>query len=365
MEHARPPSELNINGIGGPLAERIIPLKGVCVIPWSYKNITYNLKFAIADMVCASILEYKSCEMLGLVKRIYSIDMSNYDDVFKGLGCLPGKYRIVVDQTVAPVICASRKIPHSLRDRLKVKLEKIINCASEVFHGKLKQFLEDLDGVENYIDDIIVWGETKEIHDKRLKALLERARQINLRFNKDKCRLFVEEVKYVGHVFSVKGMRADNEKIKAITEMQAPKDGKDLERFLGAVNFLSKFIPNYSKIAIPLTNLLKKDNSWRWEYSDRNAFKNLKKAVTSSSVLALYDPSQPVVKSVDASHEALGAVLSQKRSLLLLIVFELNNCKMNSLTSYTVINNMKEIFARFQIPSIVITDNGTQYSSRV
>ncbi|XP_045451661.1 uncharacterized protein K02A2.6-like [Melitaea cinxia] len=392
-----------------------IPLKGICIIPWTYKNVTYNLKFAIADMICNSILGYKSCEMLGLVKRIYSIEISNYDDVFKGLGRLPGKYHIVVNKSMAPVICASRKIPHSLRDRLKVELEKMeelnvirkvthptqwvhplvlvakknngiricldprelnkavqrshfqlptvselasrlhgarffsvldatagfwtvalddesadlctfstpfgryqflrlpfgINCASEVFHGKLKQFLEDLDGVENYIDDIIVWGETKEIHDNRLKALLDRARQINLKFNKDKCRFFVEEVKYLGHVFNVNGMRPDSEKIKAIKEMQVPKDRKDLERFLGAVNFLSKFIPNHSEIAVPLTNLLKKDNSWRWEDSERNAFDNLKKAVTSSSVLALYNPTQPVVMSVDASRNALGAVLLQ------------------------------------------------------
>ncbi|XP_045458516.1 uncharacterized protein K02A2.6-like [Melitaea cinxia] len=392
-----------------------IPLKGICIIPWTYKNVTYNLKFAIADMICNSILGYKSCEMLGLVKRIYSIEISNYDDVFKGLGCLPGKYHIVVNKSMAPVICASRKIPHSLRDRLKVELEKMeelnvirkvthptqwvhplvlvakknngiricldprelnkavqrshfqlptvselasrlhgarffsvldatagfwtvalddesadlctfstpfgryqflrlpfgINCASEVFHGKLKQFLEDLDGVENYIDDIIVWGETKEIHDNRLKALLDRARQINLKFNKDKCRFFVEEVKYLGHVFNVNGMRPDSEKIKAIKEMQVPKDRKDLERFLGAVNFLSKFIPNHSEIAVLLTNLLKKDNSWRWEDSERNAFDNLKKAVTSSSVLALYNPTQPIVMSVDASRNALGAVLLQ------------------------------------------------------
>lgn len=57
-----------------------------------------------------------------------------------------------------------------------------------------------------------MWGETKEIHDNRLKALLDRARQINLRYNKDKCRFFVEKVKYIGHVFNVKGRKQDSEK---------------------------------------------------------------------------------------------------------------------------------------------------------
>lgn len=66
--------------------------------------------------------------------------------------------------------------------------------------------------------------------------------------------------------------------------MQAPKYRKDLERYLASGNFQSNFIPNDSKIIVPLTHLLKKDNSSRWEDSERNIFDNLKKAVTSSSI---------------------------------------------------------------------------------
>lgn len=393
----------------------VIPLKGICIIPWSYKNIVYKLKFAIADMECSSVLGQKSCEFLGLVKRVRAVEMSNYDDLFKGLGCLPGKYHIVIDRSVPPVICASRKIPHGLRDRLGEELGKMeqlgvirkvthptqwvhplvlvakknngiricldprelnravqrahfqlptvselasrlhgarffsvldansgfwtveldeesadlctfstpfgrfqflrlpfgINCASEVFHGKLRQLLEGLEGVENYIDDVVVWGETRQIHDTRLKALLDRARKINLKFNKEKCKIGVQEVKYLGHVFDSNGMRPDYEKIKAIKELKSPKDRKEVERFLGAVNYLSKFIPHYSEIAIPLTSLLRKGSEWRWESSESEAFDRLKEAVTGAGVLALYEPARPVVLSVDASRDALGAVLLQ------------------------------------------------------
>ncbi|XP_052751506.1 uncharacterized protein K02A2.6-like [Galleria mellonella] len=392
-----------------------IPLKGICTIPWYYKNIIYNLKFAVADIECSSVLGRNSCEELGLIKRIMSIELSNYNDLFKGLGCLPGKYHIVTDSSVPPVICASRKIPHGLRDRLAQELNKMVdlgvirkvnhptqwvhplvlvakkdngirvcldprelnraiqrahfqlptvselasrlhgaryfsvldanagfwavvlddesadlctfstpfgrykflrlpfgvNCASEVFHAKLRQHLEDLEGVDNYVDDVIVWGETRQIHDMRLKALLNRAKEINLKFNKQKCKIGVQEVTYLGHVFDSKGMRPDYNKIKAIKEMQIPKDKKDLERFLGAVNYLSKFIPNYSEIAIPLTSLLKKNNYWRWEDSEQSAFDQLKECVCGAGVLALYNPTQPVRLSVDASQNALGAVLMQ------------------------------------------------------
>lgn len=404
-------SNIRLESYGGD----VIPIKGVCVLQWSHKDVLFDLKFAIADIRCQSVLGRKSCEELGLVKRIQSVNLSNYEELFTGLGCLPGKYHIVVDKSVQPVICASRKIPLGIRDRLAEELKKMedlgvirkvsrptqwvhplvlaakknngirvcldprelnravqrahfqlptvtelaarlhgathfsvldansgfwniqldeesadlctfatpfgryqflrlpfgINCASEVFHAKMRQLLEDLDGTDSFIDDIIVWGRTKQEHDSRLKALLDRAKEINIKFNKEKCKLGVHEVVYLGHVFDKKGMRPDSNKIKAITMMPEPSDRKSLERFLGAVNYLSKFIPNYSEHALPLTHLLRKENGWRWEQSERAAFEKLKKCVCSAPVLALYDVARPVLLSVDASRDALGAVLMQ------------------------------------------------------
>ncbi|CAK1600456.1 unnamed protein product [Parnassius mnemosyne] len=175
----------------------------------------------------------------------------------------------------------------------------------------MRQLLEDLEGADSFIDDIIVWGRNKHEHDRRLIALLKRAREINLKFNKKKCKIAVEEVTYLGHIFDKNGMRPDPNKVKAISEMAQPSDRKSLERFLGAVNYLSKFIPCYSDRALPLTNLLKKDCIWRWELSEQTAFDKLKESVCTAPVLALYDVSQPVLLSVDASRDALGAVLLQ------------------------------------------------------
>nr|XP_049707055.1 uncharacterized protein K02A2.6-like [Helicoverpa armigera] len=393
----------------------VIPVKGTCYIACVYKGKQYELKFAIADMKCQSVLGRISCIQLNLIKRIHSLNLSQYDDLFDGIGCLPGKYHIVIDKSVRPVISAARKIPLSLRDQLAEELKRMerygvikkvthptdwvhplvivakknntirvcldprelnravrrahfqlptvtelaarlhgathfsvldansgfwavqldqesadlctfispfgryqflrlpfgINCASEVFHGKIRQLLEDLEGVDSFIDDIIVWGKDKEEHDRRLDALLNRAREINLKFNKAKCKIGVREVTYLGHIFDRNGMRPDSNKVKAITEMPEPTDRKSLERFLGAVNYLSKFIPKYSELALPLTNLLRKDTEWLWECAERSAFQSLCRAVSSAPVLALYDVSAPVLVSVDASAHALGAVLMQ------------------------------------------------------
>ncbi|XP_037871580.1 uncharacterized protein LOC119629540 [Bombyx mori] len=393
-----------------------IPIKGICNIKWWYKNVQYDLKFAIADIDCQSVLGLQACLLLGLIKRIHDINFSKNSDLFTGLGCLPGEYHITVDRDVTPVVCAPRKVPLSLRDNLKDELDRMtelgvirkvthptpwvnslvvvaktngkmricldprplnkaiqrahfqlptinelatklngakyfsvldansgfwsvkldkesadlctfitpfgryqylrlpfgLNCAPEVFHAKLKQLLEGLDGVESFIDDIIVWGSTRREHDVRLNALFQKARDINLKFNKDKCRICVDEVTYLGHIFNKDGMKVDTEKVRAVINMPEPTDCKSLERFLGAINYLSKFIPNYSQHIFPLTRLLKKDVEWCWEIGHKNAFDKLKKLICEAPVLSLFDVGSEVLLSVDASSVAIGAVLMQR-----------------------------------------------------
>ncbi|CAH2208146.1 jg24630, partial [Pararge aegeria aegeria] len=186
-----------------------------------------------------------------------------------------------------------------------------INCASEVFHARVRQLLEDLEGVDSFVDDIIVWGSTMAQHDERLKCLLERARQVGIKFNKEKCEFRVQEVSYLGHTFSAGGMAIDKNKLKAIELMPTPQDRPALERFLGMVNYLSKFITNYSEIASPLRSLLKKDVVWCWDEQHDNAVRQLKGRLCAAPVLALYAADEPVLLSVDASSHALGAVLLQ------------------------------------------------------
>ncbi|XP_059060190.1 uncharacterized protein K02A2.6-like [Achroia grisella] len=393
----------------------IIPIRGVCKLRWYHKSYKYDLFFAIANILCESVLGRQTCINLGLIKRCDSVRISDYNDLFEGLGCLPGEYHIVVNSCVQPVVSAPRKVPLALQDKLRTELDRMIglgvirkvshptpwvnsvvivakkngdlricldprplncaiqrahfqlptvteiatklqgaiyfsvldansgfwaikldepsadlctfsspfgryqytrlpyglNCAPEVFHATVKQLLEGLDGVDSFVDDIICWGRTKQEHDDRLQALLERARKINLKFNKNKCKICVQEVTYLGHIFNKDGMKPDCSKVTAIKEMPVPTDKKSLERFLGAVNYLSKFIPNYSDRTFPLTGLLKKDIEWMWGSSHQRAVDELKHLISVAPVLALYDVRAPVVVSVDASAVALGAVLLQ------------------------------------------------------
>jgi len=101
----------------------------------------------------------------------------------------------------------------------------------------------DIIGVIVYIDDLIVTGGTLKEHNQQLKKVLDRAREVNLKFNKSKCIIGVTEVKLLGHVFNSEGVKPDPDKITAIVNMPSPKSVKDLQRFLGMINYLSSYIP--------------------------------------------------------------------------------------------------------------------------
>ena len=104
-----------------------------------------------------------------------------------------------------------------------------------------------------------MWGEHVEQQDARLRQVLDRCQECNLKLNKEECRFRVPEVRYVGHVLSSDGIKPDPQKVEAIIAMLTPANREDLQRFLGIVTYPSQFIPNMSQISAPLRQLLQKD----------------------------------------------------------------------------------------------------------
>lgn len=144
--------------------------------------------------------------------------------------------------------------------------------ASEVFHKKLYEHLDDLEGVIQFIDDILVFGPSKEIHDQRLRAVLQRCREINIKLNKQKCEIGLTEIVYLGHKISKKGISPDESHVVAIKNMPIPSNVKDVERFLGLVTYVGSFIPKLSEQTALLRELLKKEIEWHWEERHQNCF---------------------------------------------------------------------------------------------
>ena len=201
------------------------------------------------------------------------------------------------------------------------------NSAAEVFAKCFHQAFEDTPGSETYMDEILVHGRDVLEHDAKLKEVLERARKVGIKLKLSKCSMRVSEVKFVGHTISKDGLKPDNSKVSAIQEMPTPNNSKDLERFLGMINYLGKFLPNLSSEAAPLRELLKQDREWQWLDQHQKAVEDLKRLVTQAPVLTFYDVNKEVTVSVDASPEGLGAVLLQDNKPVAFASRSLTECE--------------------------------------
>ncbi|XP_022819396.1 uncharacterized protein LOC111351609 [Spodoptera litura] len=120
-----------------------------------------------------------------------------------------------------------------------------------------------------------------------------------------------KEVTYLGHIIGQNGVQPNPDKVRAVTEFPTPKSPKDIKSFLGLVSYYRRFIQDFSKLAKPLTNLLKKDVPFIWENTQQLSFESLKDKLVSAPVLAYPDFSQPFILTCDASNYAISAILSQ------------------------------------------------------
>src|ERR1700680_782428 len=120
-----------------------------------------------------------------------------------------------------------------------------------------------------------------------------------------------KQIKFLGHLVSEDGIRVNPEKVKAIIDWPTPTSVKNIRCFLGISGYYRKFIQNYSKVASPLTELLKDEQRFKWGEEQQSAFDFLKQATTSAPILVLPDMSLPFKVTTDACSRAIGAVLSQ------------------------------------------------------
>ncbi|KAF8752184.1 hypothetical protein RHS01_08124 [Rhizoctonia solani] len=164
-----------------------------------------------------------------------------------------------------------------------------------------------------YLDDILIYSKDDASHTQHVHKVLCRLMENQLFCKASKCTFHVTSVEYLGIIVLDKGFSLDKLKIQAVQEWPTPTKVKEVQLFLGFANFLRRFVANFSHMARPLHNLVKKDTPWKWDTKEQEAFQGLKNAITNAPVLCHADPSKPYFLETDASGAALGSILSQQQ----------------------------------------------------
>ena len=128
----------------------------------------------------------------------------------------------------------------------------------------------------------------------------------------DKCEFEQTKVEYLGVIISHNSVEMDLVKVAGVAEWPAPNNKKEVQSFLGFINFYQRFIRDFSHHARPLLNLTKNDVKWLWSEDEQSAFDTLKGLVTLAPILTSPDNSRPFHIEADSSDFATGAILSQE-----------------------------------------------------
>ena len=136
-----------------------------------------------------------------------------------------------------------------------------------------------------FLDDILIVTKGNQTdHYARVKQVLEKLDEANIRLKWEKCKFAQSEVAWLGYHLTQTGIRPINTKIQAITDKLKPKYSKELRLYMGAVKQLNRFIPNLAQLCFKLRPLLKQDNPWSWNETHDNAFEEINKHQSKESL---------------------------------------------------------------------------------
>ena len=251
------------------------------------------------------------------VKQVFPIprmdeilDQLGSSRYFSTLDLASGYHQVEMDKGDREKTAFSTALGHFEFNRMPFGL----TGAPATFQRLMNHVLTGLQGIECfvYLDDIVVYGGSLVEHETRLCKVLQLLRENNLKVKTEKCNFLRREIVYLGHMCSEKGALPDPEKVKCVGDFPTPRNKKEVQSFLGLVNYYRKFIPGTAQVALPINKLLRKDCAFNWTIDCQHAFEKLKRAIITPPVLAYPDFRKPFILTTDASGGAIGAVLSQE-----------------------------------------------------
>lgn len=162
-----------------------------------------------------------------------------------------------------------------------------------------------------YLDDILIYSRTEEEHLEHLQYVLDLLRKNKFYCKRKKCDFMKARIKFVGHVVSKEGLETDPDKVEKVVNWPRPDNVTKVREFIGFSQFHRKFIPNFSSVTAPLTELTKHDAKFDWTNECEVSFIKLKNLMSKAPVLLIPDLSKPFTLITDASSYGIGGVLCQ------------------------------------------------------
>ena len=184
--------------------------------------------------------------------------------------------------------------------------------APAYFQSVVHEVIEGLTFAYGYLDDILAFSKSIEEHDQHCEIIFKRLKKYKLKLLYEKCAFLKSQVQYLGHLLSGAGIEPVPEKLQALKEMAEPDCPKRIKIYLGSVGYYRKFIPKYSDIAKPLTELTKQDAPFQWTEQCQKSFELLKEYLLKEPILVYPDTSKPYTLYTDASKYAWAGVLTQR-----------------------------------------------------
>ena len=228
--------------------------------------------------------------------------------VFSTLDLQSGYYHIGLSDSAKP------KTAFVVSGMGKFKFNRVpfgLAQAPAYFQRLINEVLTDCNFAIGYLDDIIIFSKTKEEHLQHLEEIFELLRKAGLKLKLQKCSFFKKHIQYLGHLISDEGIQPLQEKLESIAKMPVPQNMKQVKQFLGLVGYYRKFIPRFSDIARPLTQLTQKNEGFNWTTECDKCFHMLKDYLQEAPILRYLDPTADYILYTDASKYTYADVLTQ------------------------------------------------------
>jgi hypothetical protein len=163
-----------------------------------------------------------------------------------------------------------------------------------------------------HIDDITIFSKFDEEHLQHLEQVFNKCRRYGISLNPKKSHFSMPEGKLLSHIILVGGIKVDPKRVCAIQQIDIARNKKDVQSFIGKINFLRRFVLNFVEILKPITNMLKKYAVIKWSLEEKSSFQTIKQYLVEAPVLAIPDYAKYFFIFSFVSEEMIVVVLLQK-----------------------------------------------------